>query len=146
MRDGRESRTTRHPRPFRILVVEDDRAGLAALTRIFRSRGYEVCGATDGQSGIALLATIEPPDVLLVDLILPDQDGREFCRIACEQLRDRPIVILMTGWVIEDEEFDLSRWGIDRMITKPLDIPTLLGDLDRILGEHPASSDEENGR
>ena len=63
----------------RILIIEDDEAILKFLRRGLAYEGYQVDTATDGQSGLGL-ARDNPPDLVVLDLMLPGIDGMEVCR------------------------------------------------------------------
>src|SRR5947208_11822713 len=76
----------------RVLVVDDDRAILSALRRLLGAHGYHVETAVTAEEGQAYLEQ-EPVDLMLLDVLLPGQDGLTFCR----QLRARwrfPIIML----------------------------------------------------
>jgi len=76
-----------------ILIIEDDPALLRGLTDNFRAHGYQVRSATDGSSGLAT-ALGEPPDLLLLDIMLPKLNGYEICRRLRERKLDMPIIML----------------------------------------------------
>ena len=63
----------------RILIIEDDEAILKFLRRGLAYEGYQVDTATDGQTGLGL-ARDNPPDLVVLDLMLPGIDGLEVCR------------------------------------------------------------------
>ena len=68
-----------------ILVIEDDDDARMMYGIMLRSWGYEVSEATTGREGIQA-AERQPPDLILLDIMMPDMDGYEVCR----QLRGRP--------------------------------------------------------
>ena len=70
----------------RMLIVEDEPALIRGLTDMFRARGFEVSSARDGASGLDA-ALSDPPDVILLDIMLPKMNGYEICRA----IRDRAI-------------------------------------------------------
>ncbi len=110
----------------RVLIVEDSKAGLQALGRLLNAQGYEVTQAMDGHSATEALASKGPFDVVLVDLMLPDGDGREICRMARDQFTPPPITALITGWTVEPDDAEFERWGIDHLFLKPFEIQDLL--------------------
>src|SRR5580658_11143266 len=91
--DGQPARRVASLQP-RVLIVEDEPALLRALQINLRARGYDVATAASGAEGLAV-ARRHPPDVVLLDLGLPDIDGGEVIR----ELRDwsRAPVIVLSG-------------------------------------------------
>jgi two-component system response regulator MprA len=79
----------------RILVVDDDRAMREGLERVLRRDGYEVVLASGGESARSALAGC-PPDVVVLDLLLPDSEGVEICR-ALRRAGDRTPVLMLTA-------------------------------------------------
>src|SRR5580765_7523649 len=71
--------------PIRILAVDDNAAALYATSRVLKSAGYEVLEATTGATALALAAAATP-DLIVLDVNLPDMDGFEVCK----RLRARP--------------------------------------------------------
>jgi CheY-like chemotaxis protein len=110
------------------LLVEDNDASSRGLAKLLGVLGYQVTVAADGASALLELEKRPPPDVLLTDLRLPDIDGREVASVA-SRLVPRPQVVLVTGWDIELESDDPQRWGIDCILTKPLDVQHLVANL-----------------
>ncbi len=124
----------------RVLVVDDDRAIRRFLRIALRARGYSVFEAGGARSAITAVDAVRP-DVIILDLGLPDGDGVEVTR----QLREReqiPILILS----VKDQEEDkiaALRAGADDYITKPFGIGELHARLDvllrRIAGSRPGT-------
>src|SRR4051812_15769617 len=77
----------------KVLIVEDDPALLRGLKDNFQAEGYQVRTATDGQRGLAAMLQ-DPPDVLLLDLMLPKVNGYEICRTARSRHLHTPIIML----------------------------------------------------
>ena len=119
---------TTGPSPVpRVLLVEDNEAASKGMARLLEAYGFEVITACDGASALKALATGRPPDFLLTDMQLPDLDGREVARQA-RQLSPPPRTALITGWDFEGDE-DSSAWGIDWVLTKPVDFQDLIAKL-----------------
>src|SRR4029077_11815671 len=74
----------------RILIIEDEAALLRGLVDTFRSKGYEVASAADGEAGLEL-ALSSKPDLIILDLMLPAVNGYEICRSVRERGADMPI-------------------------------------------------------
>lgn len=120
----------------RVLLVEDNEATCKGMAKLLEAYGFEVTTVHDGASALEALAVAAPPDFLLTDMQLPDLDGREVARRA-RQLVPPPRVALITGWDIEPGDGDPSLWGIDWVLTKPVDIQNLIAKLRQHSGQPP---------
>jgi two-component system KDP operon response regulator KdpE len=110
----------------RVLIVEDEPALLRALRINLRARGYDVTTATAGREALAE-ARRRPPDVLLLDLGLPDMDGGEVIR----ELRSwsaAPVIVL-SGRAGSGDKIGALDAGADDYVTKPFDMEELLARL-----------------
>ncbi len=105
-----------------VLVVEDDASTRAALVRELRSRGYKVDEAPDGRSALERWEAARP-DVVLLDLGLPDVDGLEVIRRMRREAMT-PIVIL-SGRYQEREKVEALERGADDYVTKPFGLDEL---------------------
>jgi two-component system cell cycle response regulator CpdR len=112
-------------RSRRVLVVEDNQAACTGLARLLEASGYTVTAVADGASALRVLASERPPDYLLTDMQLPDFDGREVA-LRARQLKPPPTVALITGWDLENGCDCGASWGIDWVMTKPLDFRALI--------------------
>jgi CheY-like chemotaxis protein len=117
----------------RILIVEDNEMNRDVLSRRLARRGYEVMMAADGMNGLALAQT-HTPDLILMDLGLPEVDGWECARQLKADVvtRDIPIIALTAHAMVGDRERALAA-GCDEFDTKPIDFTGLLSKLDRLL-------------
>jgi len=106
------------------LIIEDDAALLRGLKDNFEAEGYEVRTATDGQKGLSTLLA-SPPNLLLLDLMLPRVNGYQICREARERKLDLPIIMLTAKGQEEDVVRGLEV-GADDYVTKPFSIRELL--------------------
>jgi CheY-like chemotaxis protein len=110
----------------RILVVDDEETIRESLVSILDGHGYEAVGASDGRDALAKLrASPERWGMILLDLTMPNMDGRQFRR---EQRRDPalariPVAILSAFRDVEAHAADL---GAASYLTKPLSLPALL--------------------
>jgi DNA-binding response OmpR family regulator len=107
-----------------ILIIEDDPALLRGLKDNFESQGYRVRTANDGRKGLDALLK-EPPDLLLLDLMLPKVNGYEICQTARSRHLDIPIIML-TAKGQEDDIIRGLELGADDYVTKPFSIRELL--------------------
>ncbi|MFI8100623.1 response regulator transcription factor [Streptomyces sp. NPDC086023] len=102
--------------PARILVVDDDPTVAEVVTGYLRRAGHTVGHAADGPGALALAAA-DPPELVVLDLMLPGIDGLEVCR----RLRaDRPVpVIMLTARGTEEDRIAGLELGADDYVTKP---------------------------
>lgn len=119
----------------KILLVEDNEMNLDMLSRLLTRRGYEIVNATSGDKGIEL-AQSEIPDLILMDMSLPVIDGWEATRRikTASATRTIPIIALTAHAMATDREKALSA-GCDDYDTKPVELPRLLGKIDRLLNQ-----------
>jgi two-component system response regulator RegX3 len=117
---------------LRVLLVEDHAPTRDSTGHILRDEGAEVVEATDGRSALAAIDR-GGADVLLLDMMLPDLDGREVLR----RLQDgRPaglrVVIVMTGDLTTERLDEVRHLGADALIGKPIDVGKLIGILQQL--------------
>jgi two-component system, OmpR family, KDP operon response regulator KdpE len=123
-----------------ILVIDDEPQILRAMRTILTAHRYRVTVARTGEEGLALAAT-EPPDIIILDLGLPDIDGIQ----VCEQLRmwtQTPIIILSVHSEEGDKVKALDK-GADDYLVKPFGTEELLARL-RVALRHLAKSKGES--
>jgi two-component system KDP operon response regulator KdpE len=117
----------------RILIVDDEPQLLRALVLNLRNRGYDVATATSGRDAIEQVVGL-PPDVVVLDLGLPDRDGLA----VIGELRSRepalPIVVLSDRTGSHDKVAALDLGAID-YVTKPFDMNELIARLRAVHGE-----------
>jgi DNA-binding response OmpR family regulator len=123
----------------RILIVEDDPALLRGLKDNFETQGYQVRTANDGQKALDALAK-EPPDLLLLDLMLPKVNGYEICKSVRARQLDLPIIML-TAKGQEDDIVRGLELGADDYVTKPFSIRELLARVKAFLRRQAAVDD-----
>jgi two-component system KDP operon response regulator KdpE len=129
-------------RPPRILIVDDELPILRAVTPLLRSRGYEVESVLSGKGALSEIEG-NPPDLLIVDLGLPDIDGFEVCR----RVRERssvPIIVLSARHSEKDKVAALDL-GADDYVTKPFGPDELLARVRACLRRSQNSLEEETG-
>jgi two-component system cell cycle response regulator DivK len=117
----------------KILLIEDNEQNRDALSRRLQRRGYDVILAFDGKQGIAL-AQAELPDLVLMDLNLPDVDGWE----ATRQLKAAPEtsaipIMAMTAHAIAGDQERALQAGCDDYHAKPVEFPRLLTQIEALL-------------
>jgi signal transduction histidine kinase len=112
-----------------ILYIEDDPASRIMVGRVLRDAGYRVLLADRGLVGIDL-ARANQPDLILMDLDLPDMGGRELTTTLRrdERFQETPIVAL-TGHTVQDKQETAFAAGLTGYLTKPFDLVDLLGEV-----------------
>ena len=121
----------------RILLVEDNEMNRDMLSRRLVRRGYQVLIAVNGVEGIEM-ARRETPDVILMDMSLPDVDGWETTRRmrSDEALRAIPIIALTAHAMAGDREKALAA-GCDEYDTKPVDLEQLIMKITTLIDHSP---------
>src|SRR5467141_2104216 len=107
-----------------VLIIEDDPALLRGLKDNFEAQNYCVNLARDGREGLSA-ALANPPDLLLLDIMLPKMNGYELCRAIRAKQLEMPIIMLTA----KGQEEDIIRGlelGADDYVTKPFSIRELL--------------------
>jgi two-component system, cell cycle response regulator DivK len=118
----------------KLLYIEDNEDNLYMLQLRFDVLGgYEIASTSDGAAGIAMAAA-EPPDLILMDLNLPEIDGWEAARRlkADPATRDIPIIALTAHAMAGDREKAIAA-GCDDFETKPVEFDRLLTKIERVL-------------
>ena len=117
---------------MKILYVEDNDDNVYMLKNRLSRAGFTVIVATDGTQGLTM-ATSEQPDLILMDLTLPDIDGKEATRRikADPATKSIPVIALTAHAMAGDKEMALAA-GCDDFDTKPVDMPRLLEKIDAL--------------
>ncbi|MBI5047441.1 MAG: response regulator transcription factor [Deltaproteobacteria bacterium] len=124
-RDGNE------PDKKKILIIEDDKDLLMGLKDNLCYEGYEVITGGTGTDGLKTAGT-KKPDLIILDIMLPDMDGLEVCRRLREQRLEIPIIMLTAKSQEIDKVLGLEM-GADDYITKPFGIKELLARIRAVL-------------
>ena len=129
----------------KILIVEDNEANRDMISRRLQRRGYETVVATDGAQGIAM-ARSETPDLILMDMGLPEIDGWE----ATRTIRRDPVVcdlpiIAFTAHAMAGDREETLRAGCDEYEAKPVDFSRLVGKIEALLQSRKPSRDSTRG-
>jgi DNA-binding response OmpR family regulator len=123
----------------RVLIVEDDRKTSNLIQIYFRKDGYRVAAAYDGNEALEMARKVHP-DLIILDLMLPEIDGLEVCRT----LRaESPVAIIMlTAKSTEDNKLQGLDLGADDYITKPFSPRELIARARAVLRRVKESDDE----
>ncbi|MDQ2623251.1 MAG: response regulator transcription factor, partial [Actinomycetota bacterium] len=118
----------------RVLIVEDDEDIVDVLRRTLRAEGYDVRTGLDGSSALEIASEFIP-DLVVLDLGLPDMDGLEVCSRLREQ-GDVPILMLTARAGTDDRVTGLDS-GADDYLVKPFERSELLARIRALLRRHP---------
>ena len=117
----------------KILIVEDNEMNRDMLSRRLARRGYRIVLAVDGGEGIAA-ASVERPDLILMDMSLPVVDGWEATRrLKAEPLTRAIPVIGLTAHAMAGDREKVLEAGCDDYDTKPVELPRLLQKIEALL-------------
>ncbi|MDK8481914.1 response regulator transcription factor [Corynebacterium sp. MSK105] len=109
---------------MKILVVDDEQAVRESLRRSLRFNGYEVLTANDGLEAVETVRA-ENPELLILDVMMPNMDGLEVCRSLRSEGWDRPILVLTARDGVSDRVAGLDA-GADDYLPKPFALEELL--------------------
>ena len=108
----------------KILVVDDEEDVRRLLTESLRREGFQVAAAGSGREALALVQE-EPPDLIILDLVMPEMDGIETLR----RLRERGVaakVVVLTAYGTAQQVREAMALGVGEFIGKPFDLDRLI--------------------
>lgn len=110
----------------RVLIVEDDRSLADVLAYNLEQNGFEVTISHDGQDGLTR-ARLDPPDIVILDVMLPVLDGHEVCRcLRAEAATQHTRILMLTAKSEESDQLIGFALGADDYVTKPFSVKVLL--------------------
>lgn len=118
----------------KIMLIDDDASLRLALSHVIREEGYEFCSASDGREGLAMLS-IEKPDLVLLDVMMPGMSGYDVCEKMREEGRRIPVIFLSAKGDIVDKGVGFKA-GADDYLVKPFDTSELLMRIEAHLRRH----------
>lgn len=120
--------------PLQILSIEDDPEMRGLIQLIFERLGHRVIGAKRGDFGLEFIKSLKP-DVLLLDLMLPDINGWDIYRAmkSDAELSDIPVIIVSARNRAQDEARGRKIEETDRYIQKPFEVPDLINAVNEVL-------------
>lgn len=124
-----------------ILIAEDDRGVRQSLERALRFEGYDVTTAKDGAEAIVSL-TEDPPDLLVLDVMMPKVDGLTVCRRLRANGLDLPVLMLTARHEVRDRVAGLDA-GADDYLVKPFALEELLARIRALLRRSIVSEETE---
>ena len=119
--------------PNRVLVIDDDTDVADMLSALLAANGYKTEIAYGGAQGLDAVESFRP-DVVLVDIAMPDVDGFQFCNLLRETEGDhKPIVIALTGFGQEEIRARALESGANELLVKPITLNVLQSTVDALL-------------
>jgi len=123
--ERQQRQSTQPPQTRRILIADDDAAMRSMLVELLNGEGYATLEAKSG-SEVLRVAPVEEPDLLLIDLRMPDQDGIQVLKRLAAQDIGVGNVILMTAYGTSSTTIEAMHLGAYDYITKPFDVERVL--------------------
>jgi two-component system OmpR family response regulator len=128
------------PEKTKVLVVDDEPSITELLSAALRFEGFEVEVASTGEGALAAVGA-NPPDLVMLDVMLPDMEGTEICRLLRERGNRVPVVFLTARDATEEKVAGLSVG--DDYVTKPFSLDELVARVRAVLRR--SGHDETNG-
>lgn len=128
---------------LRVLVVDDEQDTLNLLKMILELNNYTAITTVNSVAAVELAET-EQPDVILLDIMMPELDGFELCKMmrANDTVRDVPI-IFVTAYELLDMEDRRIEAGADLVVYKPVDFDGLITAIDEARAQHAQNRQAE---
>ena len=116
----------------KLLIVDDEVGIIDEVKSFFEEEGYEVHTADTGKEGLDAVAAVKP-DLLLLDMKLPDMSGLQVLK-RCKDISPATKIIVNTGYVDQHLIDEAERLGRDAFLQKPFNLERLKDEIDRLLG------------
>ena len=125
----------------KLLIVDDETATVDMLSTYLGLIGHHTVGAFSGEEGLTTVYN-ENPDLLILDLMMPDLEGFDVCRRLRESGDYTTLPILIISARVDQQSIDRAmRLGADSYLTKPIDLSRLSAEIKRLLENPPDHSD-----
>jgi DNA-binding response OmpR family regulator len=133
-------------RARRVVCIEDEQEMIDLVRLILNRQNIEVVGALGGKEGLEKIAELQP-DLVLLDLMMPEMDGWEVYQKmkATEEIRHIPVIVVTAKAQSIDRVLGLHIARVDDYITKPFTPQELLDSVTRVLEKHEQDSVEPDG-
>lgn len=116
------------------LIIEDNENNMELIVFILEKAGYATVRACSGEEGISVLSS-ETPDFVILDIQLPDLDGREVLKKIRDTENGKNVpVIAMTSYAMLGDEEKLLQAGCDGYVEKPIDPLRVVEQIEKIIG------------
>lgn len=121
-----------------ILIVEDNEKNLKLVRDVLQFKGYRTLEAMTATDGLRL-ARKERPDLILMDIQLPDIDGiTALGRLRADPLTQKTPVVAVSASVMPDDQQRIVASGFDAYVTKPINVKSFLETVERFIGKPKA--------
>ena len=118
--------------PTRILVIEDNEDNLVLMRLLLERARYEVLVAIDGSTGLDI-ANKEQPEIILLDLAMPEMDGWEVARELKANILTKEIpIIAVTAHSLPKDRERAFEAGCDAIVGKPFSVAKLIGEIENL--------------
>jgi len=129
----------------RILIIDDDDTLRGIIAKSLSHAGHEISQANNGRKGVALFRSA-PTDLVVTDLVMPEQEGMETIKILHRDFPQTPIIAMSGGLDGSPLYLDLTRrLGARVTLTKPFTLQQLKQVIDGILAQPPAAPTPDSG-
>jgi two-component system, cell cycle response regulator DivK len=119
----------------RILIMEDDDDTQGMVRFLLEYKGYDVLAAKDGRHGLEI-ARQEKPDLILLDLAMPEMDGWSVAHKLKDDPQTKTIpVIAVTAYTMSSDRRKALNAGCDGFIGKPMNVPEFIAEVEKFLGK-----------
>lgn len=118
-----------------VLLVEDQDDNRVLARKLLERAGFLVIEATDGRQALDEAAA-RRPDLVLLDISLPVIDGLTVARTLRAASGERPLIVALTAHAMDGDRARALEAGCDDFLTKPIDVPTFIETIRRILERH----------
>lgn len=119
--------------PRTVLVVDDDPSVLAMIAMALASEGFVVRRAATGDDALAAIAD-DPPDVVVLDVMMPGLDGREVTRRLRSDPRTRDLpVVICSALARDDDQWQAWTAGANSFVAKPFEFDALVAEVNDVL-------------
>ncbi|MFC2052236.1 response regulator [Chloroflexota bacterium] len=116
-----------------ILIVEDDPKNLTLFRDVLQVSGYSTIEATDGKQGVEL-AKAKKPDLILMDIQMPEMDGLEATQILkADAITSNIPILALTAYAMKGDKERMLEVGCDGYLSKPVDIKEVLKEVAKYL-------------
>jgi two-component system cell cycle response regulator DivK len=116
----------------RVLIIEDNEDNLSLMRLLLERAEYEVLAAEDGISGLKI-ANQEQPDIILLDLAMPEMDGWEVARELKANIQTQNIpIIVVTAHALSKDRDRAYAAGCDAFIVKPFSVAKLIQEIEKL--------------
>jgi DNA-binding response OmpR family regulator len=122
-------------------VVEDERPTLTLIEKILGGAGYRVTGVLDGIAALKAAQT-DPPELVLLDLVMPGVDGYGVCTLLKRDRGFRAPVVVLSGRTSQRDVKAAFGAGADAFLAKPIDRHALLAKISELLSARPKHESE----